>query len=56
MMSGMSPKIVSLILSMFLITLGCSSRDQNKPVYATRGRVLYNNQPLVGAKVTFYPH
>lgn len=55
MMSGMSSKIVSLLLSISLLTLGCSSRDQTKPVYATRGRVLYNQQPLVGAKVTFYP-
>jgi hypothetical protein len=55
MMSDMRPKIVLLLLSMCLLSLGCSSRDQTKPVYATKGRVLYNTQPLVGAKITFYP-
>lgn len=55
MMKSMRFMFVPLILSLFLLTLGCGSRDQTKPVYATRGRVLYNNQPLAGAKVTFYP-
>lgn len=55
MMENMRSKFVVLILSVCLFILGCKSRDQTKPVYATKGRVLYNNQPLAGAKVTFYP-
>ncbi len=55
MMKNMRFMFVPLILSMFLITLGCSSRDQTKPVYATKGRVHYNDQPLAGATITFYP-
>ncbi|MFT3880336.1 MAG: hypothetical protein QM703_11830 [Gemmatales bacterium] len=54
-MSDMRFMFVSLILLLFLLTLGCSSRDQTKPVYPTKGRVLYNSQPLAGAKVTFNP-
>ena len=45
----------NVMMALCLLILGCGSGNQAKPVYVTTGRVLYNDQPLVGASVTFYP-
>lgn len=48
-------KLRQVVLLLICLLAGCRSGEQSKPVYSTTGRVMYNQQPLVGAKVMLYP-
>ena len=51
------PRLCGLVLvCLFLLAAAsCSSKDNRKPVYPVKGRVLFQDKPAAGAFVVFVP-
>jgi hypothetical protein len=51
--ANLSQAIAALALTG--LCFACAQKDQRKPVFPVRGKVLYNGKPAAGAFVVFHP-